>query len=263
MNRAAEICLFSVKDLRAAIFRRMRQLLFLPILIILFSCNNSAGVKKPLSQTSDNKTGLHTFLLEGDYTVEYLTNKKLTSVQQALLHKVTELIRSGKSNLGYLFQLQEGGKPAWDPAMGINRQEYGQLFSLFSDSEPVKMKGLIKIRRQCDRLGFEGQGRLSLLDSLVIDINKQSAIFKYYSLERVKDTIDLSGEDIPEGYTIDQYAYYKGPAGILGLTGLPESIELLVATLKPGNKRYLSIIVRPPMESENPFPEFITAILHN
>lgn len=238
----------------------MRQISFLLLFVIVFSCNSPTREKKPFLKNTVNKTGLYPILTEGDYTVDYLTNKEITSVQQALLHKVAELIRSGKSAAAYQQLFQDGSLPAYEPAMGISRKEYDQLIALFSDSEPLKMKGTLKIRRQGDRFSFEGQGRLSLLDSLVVNLDKQSAIFRHYNLGLVKDSIDLSGEDIPLGNSIEEYAYFKGPDGILGLAGMEGSVELLIATLKPEYNLYLSFIVRPPADSEDPFPKFISAI---
>lgn len=245
-----------------AIHRPIRQLSFLLLLVIVFSCNNSVGVKNPLSQKANSNSGSHPFLEEGTYSAEYLTNKELTGEQKELLHKLSELVQTNKQAQVYFNQIQEGGQPAYNPDMGITKLEFNQLIELFSDSEPEKRKGVFKILRKGDRFTIEGQGRLSLLDSLELNVNERSASFKQYSLGLVKDSIDLTGEDIPQGSTIDLYEYYKGPEGILGLTGLDGSVELLIAKLKPGNKLYFSFILRHPDNMENPFPDFITAIVY-
>jgi hypothetical protein len=92
------------------------------------------------------------------------------------------------------------------------------------------------------------------------DDNK-SVSFKQYSMSLDKDSIDLSGEDIPKGDTIEFYEFYKGPDEILGLTGLDGVYELLICKLKPSNKTYLSFFARQPDNIEHPIPGFITVII--
>jgi hypothetical protein len=240
----------------------MRQISFLLLLIIVLSCNNSVGVKSPLSQKADSNSGFHPFLAEGTYKAEYHTNKEINEGQKKLLQKLSELIQSNKQAQKYFRLIEEGEKPAFNPDMGINKKEFNQLIELFSESEPEMMNGLLMVSREGNIFTFEGKGKLSLFNSLVLKVNEPSASYKQYNLGLVKDSIDLTSEDIPKDCTIGLYEYYKGPEGILGLTGLEGSVELLIAKLKPGNKIYLSIIVRHLDSIEHPFPEFINVLIY-
>src|SRR5688572_16705042 len=100
--------------------------------------------------------------------------------------------------------------------------------------------------RDGNHFKFQGEGRLSILDSVIININNKTASFKKYNMSLVKDSIDLSSDDIPEGDTIEIYQSYRGPDGILGLTGLDGAYELLIGKLKPSGRTYLSFFARQP-----------------
>jgi hypothetical protein len=239
----------------------MRPFTFLLLLIIITSCNNSGGVRMPMPQNPDINKGFHPFLKEGSYKVEYYLNKEVTAGQKQLLRKLSKLIETNKQTQKYFRQIEEGGKPAYSSDIGISKQEFNLLIELFSYKEPEKLDGTLKIIRDGNSYKFQGQERLSLLDSLTISINSKSASFKQYSMSLVKDSIDLSGEDIPKNDTIEFYEYYKSPDGILGLTGLDGIYELLVAKLKPSNKTYLSFFARKPDNIEHPIPKFINVII--
>lgn len=245
----------------SAIYRPMRPFTFILVLIIITSCNNSGGVRLPKSQNSDSNNETHSFLREGSYKVEYYANKEVTAGQKQLLKKLSKLIETNEQTQKYFSQIEKGEKPAYSSNIGISKQEFNQLIELFSYKEPEKLNGTLKIIRDGNSFKFVGQGRLSLLDSLTISMNSKSVSFKQYNMGQIKDSIDLSGEDIPKGDTIELYEYYEGPDGIFGLTGLDGRYELLLAKLKPSNKTYLSIFARQPGNIENPIPDLINVII--
>ncbi|MFN4314810.1 MAG: hypothetical protein ACK4E0_10985 [Chitinophagaceae bacterium] len=181
--------------------------------------------------------------------------------QRQLLKKLSKLIETNSLTQKYFRQIEEGGKPAYSSDIGISKQEFDQLIELFSYKEPEKLSGTLKIIKDENSFKFEGQARLSLLNSLIINMNSKSVSFTQYSMTLIKDSIDLSAEDIPQGDTIEFYEYYKGPDGILGLTGLDGIYELLVAKLKPSNKTYLSFFARRPNSIEHPIPDLINVII--
>lgn len=215
-----------------------------------------------MSQNPDINNEFHPFLREGSYKVEYYISKEVTARHKQLLKKLSKLIETNKQTQKYFRLIEEGGKPAYSSNIGISKEEFNQLIELFSYKEPEKLNGTLNIIRDGNSFKFEGQGRLSLLDSLTINMNSKSVSFKQYSMGLLKDSIDLSGEDIPKGDTIEFYEYYKGPDGILGLTGLDGTYELLVAKLKPSNKTYLSFFARQPDNIEYPIPDLINVIIN-
>ncbi len=215
----------------------------------------------PIPQNPDVNNEFHPFLKEGSYKVEYYPNKQVTAGQKQLLQKLSKLIETNSRTQKYFRQIQEGESPTYNSNIGISKQEYNQLIELFSNRKPEKLNGTLKIIRDGNHFKFQGQGKLSLLDSVTISINNKSVSFKQYSMSLNKDSIDLSGEDIPKGDTIEFYEYYKGPDGILGLTGLDGIYELLICKLKPSNRTYLSFFARQPDNIEHPIPEFITVII--
>ena len=239
----------------------MRFFAFLLFPLIITSCNNSGGVRVPNPEDPSVNNDFHLFMKEGSFNVVYYPNKLVTAGQKQIVHKLSKLMGNNSRTQEYFSQIQAGDRPAYQPNIGISKQEYTQLIELFSNGEPEKLNGTIRIIQDGNLIKFKGQGRLSLLDSVTININNKSASFKQYSMSLNKDSIDLSGEAIPKGDTIEFYHYYKGPDGILGLTALNGVYELLICKLKPSNKTYLSFFARQPDNTEHPIAEFITAII--
>lgn len=241
----------------------MRLFAFFQILIIITSCNHSGGVRTPIAQNLYANNEIHPFLKEGSYKVDYYPSKEVTTRHKQLLKRLSKLIETNIETQKYFRQIEEGGKLVYDSTIGISKQEYNQLIELFSYKEPVKLIGILNITRDGNRFKFQGQGRLSLLDSVTISITNNSATFKQYRMSLVKDSIDLSGEDIPKGDTIESYKFYKGPDGILGLMGTDAVYELLICKLKPSNRTYISFFAKLPDKIEHPIPDFITVIIDN
>lgn len=214
-----------------------------------------------MPQNPDVINEVRPFLKEGSYTVEYYPTKEVSPGQKQLLQKLSKRIETNSRTQKYFRQIEEGGKPEYNSTIGISKREYNQLIELFSHREPEKLNGTLKITRDGNRFKFQGQGRLSLLDSVTVSINNKSASFKQYNMSLEKDSIDLSGEYIPKGDTIEFYEFYKGPDGILGLTGLDGVYELLICKLRPSNMTYLAFFARQPDNIEHPIPEFIAVLI--
>lgn len=241
----------------------MRLITFILLLFIITSCNNSGGVRLSKLQNPDFNKETYAFLREGSYKVEYYASKELTAVQKQLLKKLSKLIETNKKTQEYFSQIEKGEKPAYSSNIGVSKQEFNQLIELFSQKKSDKLNGTLKIIRDGDSFKFEGQGRLSLLDSFTIRTNIKLVSFGQYDMSLIIDSVDLTEEDIPAGDTIESYEYYKGPDGLLGLTGLNGRYELLLAKLKPSNKTYLSIFARQPDNVEHPIPDLINIIFSN
>jgi hypothetical protein len=246
-----------------AIPKIMHSFILLLLLTIITSCNNnSGGGRVIIPKNVDVINEFHPFLKEGMFDVEYFASNEVNAGHKQLLNKLSKLIETNSRTEKYFHQIEEGRKPIYNENIGINRQEYNQLNELFSYKVPKKEKGRLTIIREGNRLKFQGQGRLSLLDSMLVNVRNKTASFKQYNMSLVKDSIDLSSDDIPKGGTLELYEFYKGPDGILGLTGLDGSYELLIGKLKPSGKIYLSLFARQPDITEHPIPEFITVIFN-
>ena len=240
----------------------MRLFTFILLLTTITSCNNnSGGVRVRIPQNPYTNNELYPFLKEGMSEVEFFASTEVTARHKQLIKKLSKLIETNSRTQKYFLQIEEGGKPIYNSNLGISRQEYNQLNELFVYNKPKKEKGSLTIKRNGNHLMFQGEGRLSLFDSVLVNINNKTATFKQYNMSLVKDSIDLSSNDIPEGDTIDIYEFYRGPDGILGLSGLDGRYELLIGKLKPSGKTYLSFFARQPDIIEYPIPESITVII--
>jgi hypothetical protein len=245
----------------SAIYIIMRLFIFLLPLTIITSCNNnSGGVRVRIPQNPGITNEFHPFLKEGMNEVEYFASKEVIARHKQLIKKLSKLIETNSRTQKYFRQIEEGGKPVYNSNIGISRQEYDELNELFSYKEPKKENGRLTIMRDGNHFKFQGEGRLSLLDSVIVNINNKTASFKQYNMSLVKDSIDLSSDDIPKGDTIEKYEFYRGPYGILGLSGLDGSYELLIGKLKPSGRTYLSFFAKQPDIIEHPIPELITVI---
>lgn len=232
------------------------------LITIITSCQNSPGGRMPTTRELGMSSDLHPILKEGTFKVEYYPSKEITTGHKQLLQKLSKLIETNSRTQKYFRQIEEGGKPAYHSDIGISRQEYNRLIELFSYKATEKFNGTLTVSKAGKHLTFKGDGRLSLLDSVTVNLNSISASFKQYNMSRVKDSIDLSNEDIPQSDTLEIFEFYRGPDGLLGLTGLDGVYELLIGRLMPSGRTYLSLFARQPDNLEHPLPDYITVILY-
>jgi hypothetical protein len=228
------------------------------LLSVASACQNSPGVKKSKSVQAVGQNPFHPFLTEGTYTVEFYSNKEITAEQKQVLRKTAKLVETNKQAQEYYRRIAEGEKPAYYTASGISRNDYNLLTALFSAHDTIKQTGRLQISREGNLIKFRGEGKLSLLDSVFLDISRKSASFKHNTLSLDTAALDLSQEDIPTGEQIESYVFYKGPDGILRLTGMNGSYELLIGKLIPGGKIYLSFFAKETDIAEHPVPEYVT-----
>ena len=215
----------------------------------------------PKTMDKEVNSEFHSFLREGVYKVEYYSSKEVTTEQKQILQKLSKLIETNTRTQKYFSRIEQGEKPSYNSNIGISRQEYNHLIDLFSIKKSEKLNGTLTIIKEGNHFNFKGHGRLSLLDSVTVGINNRSASFKQYTMSQVKDSIDLSNEDIPKADTLELFEFYSGPDGILGLTGLAGVYELLIGKLRPSGRIYLSFFARQPGNIEHPIPEYLTVIL--
>ncbi len=230
------------------------------LLIFIYSCQNSGGVGKPESTRFEMTEEVHPLLKEGSYQVAYSVNKEVTQEQKKILQKLEKQLTSNENTQQFFEKAFNGEIPKFTSSIGISMKEYNGLRNLFSYNTLEKGNGVLTIMRQGNELNFKGQGRLSLLDSVKVKVNVKTVSFKQYNLSLTKDSIDLSNEDIPKGDTLDSYEFYVGPDGILGLTGLEGTYELLLSKLRRSGKTFLYFFARQPENIKHPIPEYITVI---
>lgn len=229
-------------------------------LTIIGSCQSSSGGRMPTTIHQEPDSEIYSFLKEGSYKVEYYPSKEITTIHKKLLQKLSKLVETNPRIERYFSQIEQGEKPKYNPNIGISEQENNRLIDIFTYRTPEKHNGTLTISKQGGYFTFKGDGRLSLLDSMTVGINNKFASFKKYNMSHIKDSIDLSNEEIPKGETLETFEFYNGPDGILGLSGLDGAYELLIGKLKPSGKTYLSFFAKQPDILEHPFPEYITVI---
>ena len=231
------------------------------LLILLTSCWNTPRVRIPTDVNIEVDKKFNDYLKEGEYKVEYYPGKEVTPEHKKIIQKLSKLIETNARTQKYFSKIKEGEKVEYNSNIGISRQEYDLLNDLFVYKAPKKHNGTLTISKNEDLIVFKGDGKLNLLDSVTVNINRLSASFKQYNMKRIRDSIDLSNEDIPIGDTLETYEFYSGPDGLLGLTGLDGAYELLIGKLMPSGRTYLSFFARQPFDIEHPIPDYITVIL--
>lgn len=234
-------------------------LLFL--LVLFTSCENSTSKRMPVPEGGPVQVASHSFLKEGVYKVDYYARKEATAGEKKVLEKVSKLMETNSRTQRFFSEIDEGKKPSYSPGIGISKAEYDQLTEFFANTRPGKFSGTLSIKKEGDRLVFNGDGRLSILDSVTINIMSVSATFGQHTMRRLTDSVDLSDVYIPGNDTLQTFELYNGPDGIMGLTALGGVYELLVGKLVPGDKRYLSFFYKAPAGSDQPFPEQVIVII--
>src|SRR5687767_2251992 len=127
----------------------MKSFIFLLLLTIIISCdNNSGGARVSIPQNPEINNEFHSLLKEGMNEVQYFASKEVSARHKQLIKKVSKLIETNSRTQKYFRQIEEGGKPIYNPTIGISRQEYDQLNELFSDKEPQEENGRLTIIRE-------------------------------------------------------------------------------------------------------------------
>jgi hypothetical protein len=238
----------------------MRLLSVFLLFVIILSCNPSGGADVPRIKTSNGSEIKYSYLRSGTYQVEYYASKEPGVADRALLQRVSVLIRNNKQTAAYFREMAEQPVPAYRSDVGLTKAEYDRMVAIFSYKEPERLNGKLEIVRSNNRFRFNGEGRLSLLNELSVDEELGTASFRQVEMISVNDSLDLFWERIPDGDTIVSYRFYRGPAGLLALSGLEGEYELLVCKLAPGKRTYLSFYARSLGDIEHPVPEFITVV---
>jgi len=144
----------------------------------------------------------------------------------------------------------------------LTKSEAEVLLSIFDKKETLVEKGTVVVSKDGNQITFKGNGRLSILDALVINTNDTTAIFKeskleFYHSEMLAHTKTLS----PHGDTLQTIYPFTGPLGVTGLLPTGNKYTLLVARLSNTEKTYLYLKTQEKFDPERPFDQFYSIIL--
>jgi len=108
----------------------------------------------------------------------------------------------------------------------LTKEEFNDYLK-FRNNVKKYIQDSLEIIKKGNLLTFKGMGKLKMLDSLIIDLSKNKAVYKGYAMKFVKK-IEVPGVSNlwnTPGYSFE-YAFEDGPAK------LPESISVLQQTSK-------------------------------
>src|SRR5690606_27852330 len=162
------------------------------LLLLFYSCTNHDGGGK--SELAKVKMGddLHPLLKEGNFEVEYLTNKQITPYKNEVLLKLEKLF-AGDHPKSKSFQKELDADPnlTYRSGLGLSSKEFDTLKAFFGPRTPVKKFGKLRIAREGNNLTFRGTDQLGLLDSLIIIDRGRLVTFGETRLLPYEDSIDL------------------------------------------------------------------------
>lgn len=239
----------------------MRFEKYIFLIFLVTGCNSNSGPKNDTAKNLVINNQFHPILVEGAYKASYHCNKEITIAQSRILKKVDSILKVKNYDQDFLNQIINGGKPLYNTKLGISNNDYLILLDIFSLEKQQIQTGSLVIKREGDYIKFQGEGQLAILDSVFLNLKSKSVIYKNIILNQNSDSLDFSNEDIPKGDSLKSYEFYRGPDGILGLTGLNGSFELLIGRLEPSGKIYISFFAKEADNPLKPIPDFITAYI--
>lgn len=239
----------------------MRFEIYIYLIFLVTGCNSNSGLKNDKAKNLVLNNQFHPILVEGVYNATYHCNKEITLAQSRILKKVDSIFKVKNYDQGFLQQIENGEKPMYNTKFGISKIEYLSLLDIFSLEKQQNQTGKLVIKRDGDYIKFQGEGHLAILDSVFLNLKNKSVTYKNINLFQNIDSLDFSNEDIPKGDFLKSYEFYSGPDGILGLTGLNGSFELLIGKLEPSGNIYISFFAKETDNLLKPIPEYITAYI--
>jgi hypothetical protein len=121
--------------------------------------------------------------------------------------------------------------------------------------------GAITITKAAHQISFTGVAALSIVDSLIINTNDSSAIFKQSRLTHFDcDNSSRKNEFIPNDEYLDPCLIFKGPIGVEGLLPTSSAYTLVIGRLKKSGKTCLYLKTHEPLDPTYPFDHFYSII---
>ncbi len=226
------------------------------LLLILFSltiqtCNNSYNRK--YSERTEYQLTLLKLLKNGKHTVTYLTHEEKTAKQSEVLKKYMNAVLSNNDwYLGFYDSLLKGKKLVYETKMGISKNEFDTLLIIFNNRLFLQ-KGEISIKVDENKIEFKGDGKLSIFDSLIINLNDSSVIYKDYRLI-ITDSIAINVDSLPNNESLKSPYIYKGPLSVMSIIPIfdDRKYRLVLGHLGKSGKTYLDFRSMEPGEFNIP-----------
>ena len=242
----------------------MRYLSFLVIWLILNACNHGSSREKQYPDNSGAQSQLSELFREGQHTTRLVTIKQLTEAQRQILRKFLR-IEMTDSTVRHAFDSLLKNARSIEPRrlskrFGLSDGELDLLLSVFTSRQTASERDTLSIFNDGNRIRFTGSGRLSTLDSLVINAKDISATFNQSLLVAQKfDGSHLPNEFLPPGEGLNTLYVFSGPTGIAGATTTKYS--LLVARLAKSGTTYMFLNTEGAGDVKNPLSQFYSIIV--
>lgn len=233
------------------------------IFMLFISCNNNATGKRGRDDGLFNQNKLNALFIEGQHKASLISNKQLTVIQQNVLNKSVNLIKNNEALQYEFYKIAENPESFdFNKNIGLSKKEFDILLSIFASDETSKEQELLSIIKESNLIQFKGSGRLSVLDSLVLNVKDTLAVFKTSQLSYyTPDSSYHTNEFIPPGDKLTNIFPFDGPSGLLKLMPMNNKYFLLVGQLKKSSKTYLYFYLQEQLEFDKPFNQFYSIIL--
>lgn len=163
---------------------------------------------------------IHTLFIAGIHKVHFMVRKSLTSDQKKTYRRLWYKTAKGDSFNIY----------------GLSKSERTTLLNMLYHPDYISGDGEISINDSGSKIHFRGDGKLSILDSLTIDLNDSSAMFGGNNLS-IADTSKISEVTPDSDYLVLPLVYRE--IHTLSWYSCPNVFILCIARLGKSGKTFL------------------------
>ncbi len=160
-----------------------KTLILLISIIFLNSCNSQTKRNSP-NISGNIKTDLNNLLQNGHFSADIMDGVKQSPRQQELTLKFQQGVQNNYEWFVEQLKTVESGKPMpYHPNLGLTEDEYIELQSFNNDIEIISTgKENVEVIKNDSIISFKSQGKLKILESVKVHLNKDEIIIGQYTL---------------------------------------------------------------------------------
>lgn len=242
----------------------MRHYLITFISILIISCNNSGSVRTYDNNFMTPQNQLIHLFSKDQYIATVISNKELTTKQKNILKKLMYHLSTNEKLQNEFDKILENPDLIYsNRSLGLSKNEVTALLSIFTKKQTSTERDTISVFSNDGYINFKGSGRLSVLDSLIINTKDTSSIFNQQQLDYYKpDSTSYANQFIPTDDQLETLFAFNGPNGISSLLQKNNKYLLIIGRLSKSGKTYLYLEIPEQYDINTPFRSFYSIILN-
>ncbi len=201
---------------------------------------------------------------KGQHIALLTINKKPNYIQRKILKKFMHTLSNNEQLQNEFNEILKNPELIYSTkSLGLSKNELEVLLSIFTKRETTTEQDTASITSTGEHITFKGSGRLSILDSLVINTRDTSSLYKQQPLDYYKpDSSYFPNEFFPTGEHLENAFAFSGPNGLSGLLPMSNKYVLIVGRLSKSGKTYLYLETQEQFDINTPVRPFYSIILY-